>query len=108
LRLQPVGVPPRRLAKKTLEPDVEVLLPTIRELGIGFVAYSPLGRGFLAGAVNPAVEYEEADMRRRDPRRQPGKAASAIRIRLSLLIFLACASPFFVRRPVRPLAQHGN
>jgi aryl-alcohol dehydrogenase-like predicted oxidoreductase len=54
------------------ERSVETILPTIRELGIGFVAYSPLGRGFLTGAVKPAAEYEETDMRHDDPRWQPG------------------------------------
>ncbi|MCX5495755.1 aldo/keto reductase [Kaistia dalseonensis] len=54
------------------EREVESLLPTLRELGIGFVAYSPLGRGFLTGAVKPAAEYESNDMRRFDPRWQPG------------------------------------
>ncbi len=48
------------------------VLPTIRELGIGFVAYSPLGRGFLTSAVKPAAEYPENDMRRWDERWQPG------------------------------------
>ncbi|MBN9360149.1 MULTISPECIES: aldo/keto reductase [unclassified Devosia] len=64
------------------ERDVEALLPTIRELGIGFVPYSPLGRGFLTGAVKPAAEYEESDMRRHDPRWQPGnyeKNVAAVR-----------------------------
>ncbi|WP_336741201.1 aldo/keto reductase [Aureimonas altamirensis] len=54
------------------ERDVETVLPTTRELGIGFVAYSPLGRGFLTGAAKPSAEYEESDMRRFDPRWQPG------------------------------------
>jgi len=55
------------------ERDVETLFPTLRELGIGFVAYSPLGRGFLTGAVKPATEYEQGDMRNgMDPRWQPG------------------------------------
>ncbi|MGY5811422.1 aldo/keto reductase [Rhizobium sp. LEGMi198b] len=54
------------------ERDVEAILPVTRELGIGFVAYSPLGRGFLTAAVKPAAEYEETDMRRFDPRWQPG------------------------------------
>jgi len=55
------------------ERDVEVLFPTLRELGIGFVAYSPLGRGFLTGGVKPASEYEQGDMRNgMDPRWQPG------------------------------------
>ncbi|CAN7523916.1 aldo/keto reductase [Devosia sp. LjRoot16] len=64
------------------ERDVEALLPLTRELGIGFVPYSPLGRGFLTGAVKPAAEYEENDMRRHDPRWQPGnyeKNVAAVR-----------------------------
>jgi aryl-alcohol dehydrogenase-like predicted oxidoreductase len=44
------------------------ILPTIRELGIGFVAYSPLGRGFLTSAVKPAAEYPADDMRSWDER----------------------------------------
>ncbi|WP_260857379.1 aldo/keto reductase [Microbacterium sp. 1.5R] len=54
------------------ERSAEAVLPTIRELGIGFVAYSPLGRGFLTGAVTPPEQYEADDMRRFDPRWQPG------------------------------------
>ncbi|UJA22000.1 aldo/keto reductase [Thermoleophilia bacterium SCSIO 60948] len=48
------------------------VLPTIRELGIGFVAYSPLGRGFLTSEVKPASEYPQDDMRSWDERWQPG------------------------------------
>lgn len=48
------------------------VLPTVRELGIGFVAYSPLGRGFLTGEVKPASEYAADDMRSTDARWQPG------------------------------------
>jgi len=48
------------------------ILPVVRELGIGFVPYSPLGRGFLTGVVKPAAEYAEDDMRRWDERWQPG------------------------------------
>ncbi len=48
------------------------MLPVLRELGIGFVAYSPLGRGFLTADVRPAAEYPEDDMRRWDDRWQPG------------------------------------
>jgi aryl-alcohol dehydrogenase-like predicted oxidoreductase len=48
--------------------DVEqAVLPTIRELGIGFVPYSPLGRGFLTGAVNGET-LAEGDLRRAHPR----------------------------------------
>ena len=52
--------------------DVEVLFPTLRELGIGFVPYSPLGRGFLTGHAKPASEYDESDFRKFDPRWAPG------------------------------------
>lgn len=68
--VQPVTV--LQTEYSVFERDVEALLPTTRELGIGFVPYSPLGRGFLTGVVKPAAEYEETDMRRVDPRWQPG------------------------------------
>jgi aryl-alcohol dehydrogenase-like predicted oxidoreductase len=49
--------------------DVEErVLPTLRELGIGLVAYSPLGRGFLAGAIRTREALAEDDSRRRWPR----------------------------------------
>jgi aryl-alcohol dehydrogenase-like predicted oxidoreductase len=48
------------------------VLPVVRELGIGFVPYSPLGRGFLTGTVKPAAEYPADDMRSWDDRWQPG------------------------------------
>jgi aryl-alcohol dehydrogenase-like predicted oxidoreductase len=54
------------------ERDVEALFPVLDELGIGLVAYSPLGRGFLTGTAKPAGAYEAADMRNGDPRWQPG------------------------------------
>lgn len=68
--VQPVTV--LQTEYSVFERDVEAVLPTTRELGIGFVAYSPLGRGFLTGAVKPAAEYEASDMRRHDPRWQEG------------------------------------
>ena len=50
--------------------DIEAeVLPTLRELGIGLVAYSPIGRGFLAGRfTNPEQELDEGDFRRSNPR----------------------------------------
>lgn len=49
--------------------DVEQrVLPTLQERGIGLVAYSPLGRGFLAGAVTDRSNLDESDVRRRQPR----------------------------------------
>jgi aryl-alcohol dehydrogenase-like predicted oxidoreductase len=46
------------------------ILPTARELGIGFVPFSPLGRGFLAGSVDTSTEFGEEDFRRGLPRFQ--------------------------------------
>jgi aryl-alcohol dehydrogenase-like predicted oxidoreductase len=46
------------------------IIPLLRELGIGLVPFSPLGRGFLAGSVKRAEEYPEDDFRRNDPRFQ--------------------------------------
>jgi aryl-alcohol dehydrogenase-like predicted oxidoreductase len=51
------------------EVEAEVL-PTCRELGIGFVAYCPLGRGFLTGHAKRAEEYEAGDSRKTHPRFQ--------------------------------------
>ena len=49
--------------------DVEEdILPTVRELGIGFVAYSPLGRGFLTGQIKSPDDFPEDDYRRFHPR----------------------------------------
>jgi len=49
--------------------DVEAeVLPTVRELGIGFVAYSPLGRGFLAGQFKRPEDFPDDDFRRFHPR----------------------------------------
>ena len=49
------------------DPEDEIF-PTVRELGIGFVAYSPLGRGFLTGAIKSIEDLEPSDYRRRSPR----------------------------------------
>jgi aryl-alcohol dehydrogenase-like predicted oxidoreductase len=53
----------------TRDPEAEVL-PTCRELGIGFVPYSPLGRGFLSGRFSSPDELAEDDFRRTQPRFQ--------------------------------------
>jgi aryl-alcohol dehydrogenase-like predicted oxidoreductase len=52
--------------------DVEnEILPACRELGIGFVPYSPLGRGFLTGTIKTLSNLQEGDFRRRSPRFEP-------------------------------------
>jgi aryl-alcohol dehydrogenase-like predicted oxidoreductase len=53
------------LWERNLEP---VVIPVLRELGIGLVPFCPLGRGFLTGQVKRAEEYPEKDFRRTDPR----------------------------------------
>ncbi|MGI4893807.1 MAG: aldo/keto reductase, partial [Janthinobacterium lividum] len=54
----------------TREVEVDGVLDTVRELGIGFVAYSPLGRGFLSGAIRSVDDLAADDFRRNNPRFQ--------------------------------------
>ena len=51
----------------TRDPEPEII-PTCRELGVGFVAYSPLGRGFLSGRFKSPDELDQSDFRRYGPR----------------------------------------
>ena len=51
----------------TRDPEAEIL-PVVRELGIGFVAYSPLGRGFLTGTIRSLDQLDDDDFRRENPR----------------------------------------
>jgi aryl-alcohol dehydrogenase-like predicted oxidoreductase len=51
----------------TRDPEPEVL-PLLRELGIGFVAYSPLGRGFLTGQIKSTADFDDGDNRKTNPR----------------------------------------
>jgi aryl-alcohol dehydrogenase-like predicted oxidoreductase len=55
------------LWERNLEPEI---MPLLNELGIALVPFSPLGRGFLTGAVLPAEDYPKGDFRRNDPRYQ--------------------------------------
>jgi aryl-alcohol dehydrogenase-like predicted oxidoreductase len=55
------------LWERNLEQDI---IPVLRELGIGLVPFSPLGRGFLTGEVKRAEEYPHNDFRHNDPRYQ--------------------------------------
>lgn len=57
------------LWERNLEPKI---IPLLRELGIGLVPFSPLGRGFLTGETKRAEDYPEGDYRRGDPRFQGG------------------------------------
>ncbi|MFH8467698.1 aldo/keto reductase [Streptomyces sp. NPDC017991] len=68
--VQPVSV--LQSEYSLFERDVERLFPTLDELGVGFVAYAPLGRGFITGGARPAGQYDASDMRNTDARWQPG------------------------------------
>jgi aryl-alcohol dehydrogenase-like predicted oxidoreductase len=76
--IQPVSVLQTEYSifERQVEDDV---LPVLRELGIGFVPYSPLGRGFLTGDVKPASEYPADDMRSWDDRWQGDNYTANIR-----------------------------
>jgi aryl-alcohol dehydrogenase-like predicted oxidoreductase len=65
--VHPLAAVQSEYALWTREPEQDVL-PLVRELGIGFVAFSPLGRGFLAGGVESLSDLAPEDFRRRSPR----------------------------------------
>ncbi len=68
-RVHPVTALQTEYSLWTRDPEDEVL-PTVRELGIGFVAYSPLGRGFLTGRFRRFEDLPPGDYRRTSPRFQ--------------------------------------
>jgi aryl-alcohol dehydrogenase-like predicted oxidoreductase len=61
------------------DPEAEIL-PVVRELGIGFVPYSPLGRGFLTGTIRSLDQLDETDFRRNNPRFKGENLQANIRI----------------------------
>ncbi len=65
--VQPVTVLQSEYSLWTRTPEKEIL-PTLEELGIGFVPFSPLGRGFLTGKMNETVKFETGDFRNNLPR----------------------------------------
>lgn len=79
-KVHPIAAVQSEYSLWTRDPEAEVLA-ACRELGIGFVPYSPLGRGFLAGAIRSADALADTDWRRTLPRFQ----ADAIKANLSLV-----------------------
>jgi aryl-alcohol dehydrogenase-like predicted oxidoreductase len=69
VRVHPVTALQSEYSLWTRDPEGEIL-GTCRELGIGFVAYSPLGRGFLAGRFRTQKDFEPGDYRQNSPRFQ--------------------------------------
>ncbi|MFI5372776.1 MAG: aldo/keto reductase [Candidatus Eisenbacteria bacterium] len=68
--VHPISALQTELSLWSRDAETEVL-PTVRELGIGFVAYSPLGRGFLTGRIRTLDDLAPDDFRRTGPRFQP-------------------------------------
>jgi len=68
--VQPVTALQSEYSLWTRTPEAEVL-PTLEELGIGFVSYSPLGRGFLTGKIDQNTKFDSADFRNALPRFTP-------------------------------------
>src|SRR3954447_5139863 len=65
--VQPVAALQSEYSLFWREPEAEIL-PALEELGIGFVPFSPLGRGFLTGTVSPSTEFSQGDIRSGLPR----------------------------------------
>jgi aryl-alcohol dehydrogenase-like predicted oxidoreductase len=65
--VQPVTALQTEYSLWSREPEREVI-PTVEELGIGFVAYSPLGRGFLTRKISEDMKFEQGDFRNIAPR----------------------------------------
>jgi len=74
--VQPVTVLQSEYSLWWREPE-EAILPTVEELGIGFVPFSPLGKGFLTGAIDPNTEFSRGDFRDTLPRFTDRKARQA-------------------------------
>jgi aryl-alcohol dehydrogenase-like predicted oxidoreductase len=68
-RVHPIAALQTEYSLWTRDPEPEVL-PTCRRLGVAFVAYSPLGRGFLTGAIKSPEDFDPDDTRRNHPRFQ--------------------------------------
>jgi aryl-alcohol dehydrogenase-like predicted oxidoreductase len=69
-KIQPVTALQSEYSLWWREPEAEIM-PTLEELGIGFVPFSPLGKGFLTGAINEETKFEKNDFRNIVPRFTP-------------------------------------
>lgn len=81
--VQPLSALQSEYSLWTREPDAEIL-PTLEELGIGLVPFSPLGKGFLTGAIAADATFSGSDLRSRIPRFEP----EALRANLALVDLL--------------------
>jgi len=85
--VQPVTALPSEYSLWWREPEAEIL-PALEELGIGFVPFSPLGKGFLTGTIDETTAFDSADFRNSVPRFTP-EARKANRPVVDLLAGLA-------------------
>ncbi len=81
--VQPVTALQSEYSLWTREPEAEIL-PTLEELGIGLVPYSPLGKGFLTGRIDAGTTFNNSDLRGRIPRFEP----DALKANLALVDLL--------------------
>jgi aryl-alcohol dehydrogenase-like predicted oxidoreductase len=81
--VQPLSALQSEYSLWTREPDAEIL-PTLEELGIGLVPFSPLGKGFLTGAIGADATFASSDLRSRIPRFEP----NALKVNLALVDLL--------------------
>lgn len=92
--VQPVAALQSEYSLWWREPESEIL-PTLEELGIGFVPFSPLGKGFLTGAINEHTQFDASDFRNTVPRFAP-EARKANRA------FVEMLAPIASRKGVTP------
>ena len=78
--VQPVTALQTEYSLWTRDPEDDGVLATCAELGIGFVAYSPIGRGFLSGQIRSVDDLEPGDFRRANPRFQGEAFAQNLRL----------------------------
>jgi len=81
--IQPVAALQSEYSLWWRKPEAEVI-PTLEELGIGFVPYSPLGKGFLTGAIDEKAKFDSSDFRSTLPRFTP----EALRANQALIYLL--------------------
>ena len=79
MKVHPISALQTEYSLWTRDPEPEIL-PTCRELGIGFVPYSPLGRGFLTGSFRKPEDLAPDDWRRKSPRFQPENLARNVQL----------------------------
>ncbi|MDN3583188.1 aldo/keto reductase [Mucilaginibacter flavus] len=92
--VQPVAALQSEYSLWWREPEAEIL-PTLEELGIGFVPFSPLGKGFLTGAINENTSFDKTDFRNTVPRfsEENRKANQVLVEKLTLIAAAKSATP---------------